>query len=76
MCTSSFSSRARSRVCAATRSVPQVMSSNKRPVHGLQSEQIITAIGGWAENGALSGLRQHVGGFDEEVQSAMSGCQN
>ena len=45
MCTSSPISRARSRVCAATRSVPQVMSSNKRRMHGLQSEQIIAAIG-------------------------------
>ena len=66
MCTSSFISRARSRVCAATRSVPQMMSSNKRPVYCLQSEQIIAAIGGWAENGALSGLCQYVGGFDEK----------
>ena len=35
-------------------------------VYGLQSEQIITPIGGWAENGALSGLCQYLGGFNQQ----------
>jgi len=35
-------------------------------IDGLQSEQIITAIGTRAKNGALSRLCQHVGGFDEQ----------
>ena len=66
MCTSSFISRARSSVWAATRSVPQADVLEQTAVHGLQSEQVITPIGGWAENGALSGARQYLGGFDQQ----------
>jgi hypothetical protein len=31
-----------------------------------QSEQVITPIGGWAENGALSRGRQYLSGFDQQ----------
>src|SRR4029077_6853590 len=38
----------------------------QRAMEGLQSEQVIASVRAGAENGALSRLRQHAGGFDQK----------
>src|SRR5262245_674293 len=66
MCTSSFSSRAPFQRLRGNALGAPGDSLEQTAVRGLESKEIITPIGGWAEHGALSGRCQCVGGLDQQ----------